>query len=95
MYLMAGLLLVGAVCNYLITPVHSRHHFVDPSSREQRHGQGNRREIAKLGGTVSEAPDPSRNGDQLLRLILSWLWVGIPLAWGVSQTIIKSLDLFK
>ena len=27
--------------------------------------------------------------------ILAWLYVGIPLAWGVSQTFIKALALFK
>lgn len=26
---------------------------------------------------------------------LAWLYVGIPLAWGVSQTFIKALTLFK
>lgn len=30
-----------------------------------------------------------------ISLALAWLAVGIPLAWGVSQTIIKSLALFK
>ena len=28
-------------------------------------------------------------------LALAWLFVGIPLAWGVSQTFIKALALFK
>ena len=28
-------------------------------------------------------------------LVLAWLFVGIPLAWGVSQTFIKALALFK
>ena len=27
--------------------------------------------------------------------ILVWLYVGAPLAWGVSQTFIKALALFK
>ena len=26
---------------------------------------------------------------------LAWLFVGLPLAWGVSQTFIKALALFK
>ena len=26
---------------------------------------------------------------------LAWLFVGIPLAWGVAQTFIKALALFK
>jgi MFS family permease len=31
MYLMAGLLVVGAGCNALVTAVHPRHHFVEPA----------------------------------------------------------------
>ena len=27
-------------------------------------------------------------------LIFAWLFVGIPLAWGVTQTVIKSMALF-
>jgi hypothetical protein len=27
-------------------------------------------------------------------LILAWLFVGLPLAWGVVQTLIKSMALF-
>jgi hypothetical protein len=28
-------------------------------------------------------------------VLLAWLFVGIPLIWGVSQTIMKSMDLFR
>jgi len=28
-------------------------------------------------------------------LVIAWLFVGIPLVWGVSQTFIKALALFK
>jgi hypothetical protein len=38
-----------------------------------------------------EPPVPSYTAP---RLVLSWLWVGLPLAWGVWQTAIKSLPLF-
>ncbi|MET4105808.1 hypothetical protein [Hymenobacter sp. UYP22] len=27
--------------------------------------------------------------------VIAWLYVGIPLLWGVSQTFIKALALFK
>ncbi len=27
-------------------------------------------------------------------MILAWLWAGIPLAWGVSQTALKAKALF-
>ncbi len=29
------------------------------------------------------------------RVILAWLFVGLPLIWGISQTIIKSMALFN
>lgn len=35
-----------------------------------------------------------RPGQELL-LAISWLWVGIPLAWGVVTTVMKSMALFK
>jgi hypothetical protein len=28
-------------------------------------------------------------------LIFAWLFVGVPLAWGVTQTLIKSMALFQ
>jgi hypothetical protein len=28
-------------------------------------------------------------------VILAWLFVGLPLVWGVSQTFVKALALFK
>jgi hypothetical protein len=31
----------------------------------------------------------------VLRLVVAWALVGIPLAWGVSQVIRRSLDLFR
>ncbi|WP_310394824.1 hypothetical protein [Hymenobacter sp.] len=39
----------------------------------------------------SAATGPNSGGS----LVLAWLFVGIPLAWGVSQTFIKALALFK
>lgn len=30
-----------------------------------------------------------------LHLLLAWGFVGIPLAWGVSQTVVNALKLFQ
>ncbi len=38
------------------------------------------------------APEPPRTSPLLL--IVAWLVVGIPAAWGVSQTVMRSMDLF-
>jgi hypothetical protein len=37
------------------------------------------------------APDSGVGGS----VVLAWLVVGLPLAWGVSQTFIKALALFQ
>jgi hypothetical protein len=36
-----------------------------------------------------------QNGTPIWQLILAWVFVGIPLAWGVSQTITNALKLFQ
>ena len=41
---------------------------------------------------LSAAPAETSTGGSAF---LAWLYVGIPLAWGVSQTFIKALALFK
>lgn len=41
--------------------------------------------------TNDETPAPGA----LIKMILAWLLVGIPLAWGVAQTVLKALPLFQ
>jgi hypothetical protein len=41
-------------------------------------------------------PNGSATGGSLVgRLVLAWMLVGVPLAWGVWQVFKKSLDLFR
>jgi hypothetical protein len=35
------------------------------------------------------------NSSNALRLAIAWIFVGVPLAWGVSQVVIKSMALFQ
>jgi hypothetical protein len=40
--------------------------------------------------------DPRKRGSsQVLLLVFAWLVVGIPAAWGVTQTVKQSLNLFR
>lgn len=40
---------------------------------------------------MSEAPA----NVPVMRLVLAWIFVGVPLIWGVTQTILKAAALFK
>jgi hypothetical protein len=49
---------------------------------------------------MSTPPNPSPQSSDnapagsVAGLIVAWLFVGLPLAWGVMQTLIKSMALF-
>jgi hypothetical protein len=30
-----------------------------------------------------------------LAMLVDWLWVGLPLAWGISETVLKARVLFR
>ena len=38
--------------------------------------------------------NPDQKGTQAWHLLLAWTFVGIPLAWGVAQTIANAMKLF-
>jgi hypothetical protein len=44
-------------------------------------------------GSSADALD--RDQSTTIKLIVAWLWVGIPLAWGVWHVFLTSLKLFQ
>jgi MFS family permease len=88
MYIMAGLLVVGFVCNLLVRPLARTSSPPDESGTIEK-GNGS---ITKSVALENPA-GPSTPGR--LALLLRWGWVTIPLAWGVWQTASTSLALFE
>jgi hypothetical protein len=46
-----------------------------------------------MTSTISEAPQKAGAGTGVM-LLVAWLWVGVPLAWGVSRTCQSAVKLF-
>jgi hypothetical protein len=44
---------------------------------------------------MESEPTPTPRATSTAAIIAAWAVVSIPLLWGVVQTLIKSLDLFK
>jgi MFS family permease len=86
LYLLAGLLLVGLVCNLLVRPVADRHFMSDGELAAERAKAHETAVPAQSGGVDAQA------GHGLL-VWLAWLAVGLPLAWGVWTTLTKALPL--
>jgi MFS family permease len=89
MYILAGMLVIGFICNLLVRPVAARWFMSDA-------------EVAKVQATpgmgVPSGPIGAYGigkGGVDARVILAWAFVGVPLLWGVWITITKSLSLFR
>ena len=39
--------------------------------------------------------EPEKSSKSPYTLLIEWLWVGIPLAWGVTETVLKAKVMFK
>jgi MFS family permease len=82
MYGLAALLVIGFVCNWKVDP-------------RRRAGKPRERGAPRLSGpAVVEAPS-TKAALPVLRLVLHWTVVAIPLGWGVVQVATKSLALFR
>ncbi len=86
MYILAGMLVVGLICNLLVRPLADKW-FMKPE------------EVAALqakGGAAAAASGSYGigKGGLTFSAALFWLFVGIPLAWGVYKTLISAVKIF-
>jgi MFS family permease len=90
MYILAGLLVLGFICNWLVKSVAEQHYLTDAELAEEKKQADDTHEhfIKDVEALASEV---SHSG----KVTLAWLAVGIPLAWGVWMTLQKAVLLFK
>ncbi len=81
LYILAGFLVVGFVCNLLVRPVAERWYMPDGVSTQASTAAGGGSFGIGRGGLSAPA-------------LLAWAAVGVPLAWGIWITLTKALVLF-
>jgi MFS family permease len=86
MYIMAGLLVVGLICNALVRPVDARFH-MKPDQLGTAQPQV-AVQPAQPAGTYAPTTNP-------MVVALAWVLVGIPLLWGVYETLLNAMKLFR
>ena len=82
MYILTGMLVIGLVCNLLVRPLNPKWFMSDAELTEEKrlaHEKMAASEVHRSGGG-SDAVSP-------VVVVLAWLAVGIPLAWGVYRTL--------
>jgi MFS family permease len=92
LYLLAALLGVGLICNALVKPVASKHFAADT------HAVVSDGDPSLPEASIMDAQRPDNraaSGGFTVRLLLHWLVIGLPLAWGILETFKKALTLFR
>jgi len=89
MYILAGILVIGFLCNLAIRPVHPRHFMNDEELAREKALAHERAVAAEVQGDASSAfRTPA------WMIAFAWACVGLPLAWGVWITLQKAALLF-
>jgi hypothetical protein len=86
MYVLAGFLVLGLICNALVRPVDPK--WLIPEKEAEQFEAAHAIPSGPVGayGIGGGAFD--------WKTVLAWLAVGLPLAWGVQQTFAKALAIF-
>jgi len=86
MYILAGMLVLGFICNFFVGPLSERWFMKEE-------------ELLDLRAKAQQGAVAGSMGIGEWRLdvtwMLAWLAVGLPIAWGVSVTLSNALTLFR
>jgi hypothetical protein len=91
MYILVGMLVVGLICNLLVRPLNPKW-FMTPqelaAEKILAHEKVKASEVRSDGTHAHDAPSKP------VYLLLAWLAVGIPLAWGIYRTMLTVVKFF-
>jgi MFS family permease len=82
MYILTGMLVVGLVCNLLVRPLNPKWFMTDAELAEEK-----RLAHEKMAASQATRSNGGEDAVNPAVVVLAWLAVGIPLAWGVYRTL--------
>lgn len=92
MYILAGMLVLGCICNALIKPVADHHFMTDEELARERKLAHERTVQAQAGMDAGHAKNDHTSP---VTVALAWMAVGLPLAWGMWVTLEKAMAFLK
>ena len=90
LYIMAVFLVVGLVCAVLVKPVSSKYYMSEEELAAAKKYLEDKISHAQESGAVPAAKPTSAG-----TLIICWMIVGVPLAYGIWQTVMQTVSMFK
>jgi MFS family permease len=91
MYILVGFLVVGLICNLLVRPLNPKWFMTPEELAVEKRLAHEKVKASELHGDGTHAHDKPSNP---MFVVLAWLAVGIPLAWGVYRTSITVAKFF-
>jgi MFS family permease len=88
MYVLCAMLAAGLICNFLIKPVNSKWYMSEVEVKKLQAAS------AKSEAAIQHGSFGIGKGGLDLRAVLFWLFVGVPLGWGVYQTLLSAAKIF-
>jgi len=83
MYILVGMLVVGLICNLLVRPLDQKWFMTEQELAEEKrlaHERAASSVVSRVEGADDDTISPAV-------VVLAWLAVGLPLAWGVYRTL--------
>lgn len=93
MYILAGLLILGLLCNLAVRPVAEKHYMKEEDLERERRLAHENGEGAAAATPASKEWHPHPSSWSLVAV--AWIAVSMPLAWGIWQTVKNSAALFR
>jgi len=91
MYILVGMLVIGLIANLLVRPVADKHFMTEEELAHEKKLAHEKAVAAERDAGVARADDAVSP----LVVVLAWLAVGIPLAWGVYRTLAPIAKFFN
>jgi len=91
MYILVGMLVIGLICNLMVRPVADKWFMTDAELAEEKRLAHDRAVAAEVGTAAGGSAQATASST----VVLAWLAVGIPLAWGVYRTLISAAKFFN
>jgi MFS family permease len=88
MYILCAMLIGGLICNYLIKPVASKWYMSEAEVAKLQAAS------AKSEASIQHGSFGIGRGGLDVKAALFWLFVGVPLAWGVYKTLESAVKIF-
>jgi hypothetical protein len=88
MYILVGMLVIGLICNLLVRPLDKKWFMTDDELAEEKRLAHERAAATAVGSSADTAVTPTAV------VVLAWLAVGLPLAWGVYRTVLSATKFF-